>query len=898
MKRWNHSPRGLAKQFALFLVCFTVIAVGVTGKASAKATPKVNTLVIGSREDSGVNKTANTMYTVFSRNLYPGYTNTTKKHIYDATKKSGTSAKVYKALDGAFKSSGASDINILYYTGRTTEPTLKEKKSGKGKYGIAVYGGRISYNALASYLAKQYKGKFIVITDTGFAEQFEKQGVQKLSKKNQKRFTCLLCNDGNKKSLLSKYTKALYGGAGYDSYKNLPADKNKDGVVTVSEAHAYGMKQVKKRVPFNNHAGLASFPLFQQADLKSSNLPTQIVWLTGKTTTIKDVLIVQNNPGTLARKLKWTTSDAKVMKVKKCALRTSNKYDLEVTALKTGSVTLKGYLTDSSNMVCHGAKVVTLKVKVKKPTIELDKDTDELLINQTDTLIATVEGPRKTVTWTSSDPLIATVSKKGKITPVKPGTVTITAEANGKTTTCKVKVKDLIVWALDKDGTLTVGGMDEITEDTWTDKTINKDGIDKKQVKRVVIKYGVTSIGRYAFESCDNLTSVTIPDSVTSIEKDAFEYCKSLSNVTIPKSVTSIGSYAFRGCNSLTSITISDGVTSIGRSTFGNCKNLTSVTIPDSVISIGDTAFSYCESLTSVTIPDSVTSIGTGTFGGCKRLTSVTIPDNVTSIGETAFFFCESLISVSIPDGVTSIGQSAFGNCKSLTSVTIPDSVISIGDYAFSSCEKLTSVSIPDGVISIGDYTFNCCFSLTSITIPDSVTSIGDYAFDSCPSLTSVTIPDSVTSIGESAFADCMRLKNVTIPNGVISIKESTFRDCMNLTSITIPDSVTSIADKAFSECVSLTSVAIPNSVTTIGKEAFFHCASLTSVTISDRVKTIEEGTFAWCYSLTSITIPENVTSIGMLAFCDCQNLTVTLPKSITSVGDRAFSGIKEVIYV
>ena len=67
------------------------------------------------------------------------------------------------------------------------------------------------------------------------------------------------------------------------------------------------------------------------------------------------------------------------------------------------------------------------------------------------------------------------------------------------------------------------------------------------------------------------------------------------------KTVTSIEKFAFRYCTNLTSITISDGVTSIGGSAFYRCTNLTSITIPDSVTSIIGRAFYWCTSLSAVT---------------------------------------------------------------------------------------------------------------------------------------------------------------------------------------------------------------------------------------------------------------------------------------------------------
>ena len=87
--------------------------------------------------------------------------------------------------------------------------------------------------------------------------------------------------------------------------------------------------------------------------------------------------------------------------------------------------------------------------------------------------------------------------------------------------------------------------------------------------------------------------------------------------------VTSIGEWAFEDCNSLTSFTIPTGVTSIGWWTFMGCNSLESIVIPEGVTSIGKSAFYGCESLTSVTIPNSVTSIGENAFAGCSKLQDV-----------------------------------------------------------------------------------------------------------------------------------------------------------------------------------------------------------------------------------------------------------------------------------
>ena len=62
------------------------------------------------------------------------------------------------------------------------------------------------------------------------------------------------------------------------------------------------------------------------------------------------------------------------------------------------------------------------------------------------------------------------------------------------------------------------------------------------------VVYSVTSIGNSAFQDCNGLTSLTIPNSVTSIGDAAISWCSGLTSITIPNSVTSIGNYAFSVC--------------------------------------------------------------------------------------------------------------------------------------------------------------------------------------------------------------------------------------------------------------------------------------------------------------------------------------------------------------
>ena len=313
--------------------------------------------------------------------------------------------------------------------------------------------------------------------------------------------------------------------------------------------------------------------------------------------------------------------------------------------------------------------------------------------------------------------------------------------------------------------------------------------------------------------------------------------------------------------------------------------------------------------------------------------------------------YSDYLITIILTDGVTTIGDHAFYNCRSLTSVTIPNSVTTIGDYAFYNCSSLTSVTIPNSVTSIGGQAFYGCSSLTSVTIPNSVTSIEYYAFYGCSSLTSVTIPNSVEWIGTDAFGGVINIiynGSATgspwgaqyvnaYPEGYFLYSDDTKTSILKCFSyaegeISIPSSVTSIENEAFRGCANITTVTIPNTVTNIGDDAFSGVLNVVyngtatgspwgasyvncfvdgylvygdktkttlvgclknvkgEVTIPNSVTSIGNQAFSSCTAMTSVTIPNSVTSIGNQAFIYCINLTsITIPNSVTSIGWAAF---------
>lgn len=307
----------------------------------------------------------------------------------------------------------------------------------------------------------------------------------------------------------------------------------------------------------------------------------------------------------------------------------------------------------------------------------------------------------------------------------------------------------------------------------------------------VAIPDSVTTIGHYAFVDTGYYNnSSNWENSVLYIGKYLIKAKNSLSgSYKIKDGTRLIADYAFKSCDNLTSVAIPENVTTIGDQAFCDCDSLISVTISDSVTTIGDKAFCYCDNLEIIMVDADNTAYSSDSRGALfdKNKTvliqypigstnsSYIILDGVTTIGKYAFAYCDSLTSITIPNSVTTIGDQAFFSCDNLKSVAIGDSVTTIGYGAFSCCDGLTSITVDDDNTVYSSDNRGVLFDKnkmvliqypvgntnSSYMIPDSVTTIGAYAFDNCSRLTNVTIYDSVTTIGEFAFYTCDRLKKV-----------------------------------------------------------------------------------------------------------------------------------------
>lgn len=469
------------------------------------------------------------------------------------------------------------------------------------------------------------------------------------------------------------------------------------------------------------------------------------------------------------------------------------------------------------------------------------------------------------------------------------------------------------------------------------------------QLTSVTLTDDVRSIGVSTFSGCDNVTEIALPARLQSIGALAFSGT-GLTQVTLPDSCSAIGERAFYGCSDLTQVKLGAGIRTLGALAFYQCNRLTQIHV-DAIDDWLQITFSSIEQnplssscalyvggslLTRLEIPDTVTAVGAYAFAGCSWLTEISIPDSVTSIGALAFQGC-GLHAVTVSGSVSVIGDYAFSKCG-LETVTLGNGVTEIGSHVFSECGSLATVTIPDSMTAIGESAFYRCNTITAATLPawavahiktdklQSVTvtsgDIPDGLFAEHTALTSVVVKAGVGSVGALAFANCGNLATVTLENGVTTIGASAFRAC-KVTEITIPASVTSLGNGAFSNCADLATVYWNAINCADNSGQFSGCGKLTALHVGAAVRALPDmrasaltGVYitdlaAWVSvafasadcnplgvahalylnntRLVNLAVPDGVETVANYAFYGSEVLTVSIPATVTALGDDVF---------
>lgn len=209
------------------------------------------------------------------------------------------------------------------------------------------------------------------------------------------------------------------------------------------------------------------------------------------------------------------------------------------------------------------------------------------------------------------------------------------------------------------------------------------------------------------FQGCKNLQSIHIPPSIKIIRHNAFQECQSLIHMDIPDHVEVCQSYVFYGCKNLQSIHVGKGIRAIGGNFLATCPNLVSIEVSEenSVFDSRNHCNVIMETATNrliagcqtTVVPQETTALAYGAFEGCWHMKHIHLPEGITSIGIFAFNWNASLTSIELPSTLTMIENNAFQDCKFMSVVSHATTPPTLGTNVFYGIPNDCVLTVPQG---------------------------------------------------------------------------------------------------------------------------------------------------------------------------------------------------------
>lgn len=450
-----------------------------------------------------------------------------------------------------------------------------------------------------------------------------------------------------------------------------------------------------------------------------------------------------------------------------------------------------------------GSKNATCSVRVSRidvTSVSLNHTSLELEMGETAQLTATVtpsNATNKTVTWSSSNSSIVSVSNDGLVKAVGGGTATITAKAGGMTAECKVvSIVKASSISLDKTSlNIKVGDSYQLKATiypaTTTDKTVTWNSnnpevatVDNNgNVRAIEVGNAVITVKT---GSVSNTCSVVVTRKSFVIDGITYLYDDDSNEVTVGAGFYELLQYVnIPGTINYNSK--SYYVTAIDDNAFADCVMLKEVILPPTIKTVGKNAFLGCILLTKAAYPNSLSnpfSFLTEIVVDYPASGVVIEKDIIYNTQKTQILFVSTKTngSFEIPSTIVSVGKNAFRKCSELTSVTVGKSVNEIGSSAFEGCSKLKSVNIYDLAqwcsINFHDANANPLYNahrlyldkeeIGQLVLPSSISNVNNYAFINCNVFTTITIPANIRNIGKNVFDGCGKVESIysypTIP--------------------------------------------------------------------------------------------------------------------------------------
>lgn len=551
--------------------------------------------------------------------------------------------------------------------------------------------------------------------------------------------------------------------------------------------------------------------------------------------------------------IQWTTSDESVATI-----------DAEgrLHGVAEGTVTITAMSLDGSEVKAECPVTVTF---VNMQGIQLAKESYWLKSGGYGNVGITTtptDASDRNVTFTTSDPEIATVDENGKVTALSVGKCTITATSVSNpdvtaTTEIDVRAYKPARWIVEDnngDGYFTLkdaetglyayySGNYLPENSSYCSITASNYGEGNSRSEWLVLATKsndskVTEIedGKdyYLYNRCYGYWVTRQYDKMAAYRSSSSSYASTVQFKKLDDGTYNIaldGSLLQEGANEGNTLSM---YSATGGNDDWDYTVTNSIFYPETLSAM---MTSYKSAATDVVMPENVKYDGAmypvyganSSLDGCNYVTSITLPSTFR------------LFRMYQESGAYNAYYGTFGYyypweqgsyAPNLRSIIIPEGVTNIPSYTFYSCENLDNVVLPSTVKNIDNYAFGNCTGLTNIKLSAGLNTLGDYAFNGCNQLNSIEIPASNETF---ATADGVLYKKdysdiVLFPKGKTG-------------SYTIPSTMTAIRSSLF-ESAKIGAIAIPSSIESIGERAFYNCNALTEITIPASVKNIENNAF------------------------------------------------------
>ena len=429
-------------------------------------------------------------------------------------------------------------------------------------------------------------------------------------------------------------------------------------------------------------------------------------------------------------------------------------------------------------------------------------------------------------------------------------------------------------------------------------------GVTDKNVTKIIVPKGITTINPKAFKGCDKLVSIRLADTIEEIGREAFAECSSLEEIVLPKNLRVLEKFTFQNCTSLKEVTVQEGTGRISIDAFFRCTSLEKFMVSEGnerLCSINDILYNKKKTIL-LNVPQK------------HKESEVTVIDGTRKIDRYAFSGCKCIHKVILPDSLEEISDAAFSG-SSIKKIVFPQALYTIGKHTFTGCSQLEEVSIPDGISEIPEEVFKNCSSLKIVRIPKSVGRIDSLAFEGCNALEWINV-DSENNYYYSKEgklyrngvegAILPREKKLIEPEVLVKEKLKISDDGQTIVGIIdkssfdvkdliIPDGITTIEEWAFFKCEGLESITFPESVKVIKKRAFVSCNKLKHVVFPDGIEIIDDYAFANCRKLLLKGLPSKAKYIGVGAFQNNLIKAVKIPSGLKGLKHSAFRGCDSI---